>query len=42
VQTSTTSPVVAPPRCQSVMTHASSEMVNATVMAAWVTLSFSR
>ena len=42
VQTSTTSPVVAPPRCQSMITQASNATVNATVIAAWVIRSLSR
>jgi hypothetical protein len=42
VQTSTTSPVVAPPRCQSDDPQASSAIVSTTVIAAWVIRSFSR
>ena len=42
VQTSTTSPVVAAPRCQSVIAQASSAIVSTTVTPAWSSRSFSR
>ena len=42
VQTSTTSPVVAAPRCHSMITQASNPMVSTTVTPAWMMRSFSR